>query len=514
MAVWAGGCAAVTGPTDATVRVESGEVRGVSSADYRRFDGVPYAAPPVGELRWRAPQPVPPWSGVRDASRPGGRCAQPDSPIGGPRTTNEDCLYLNVTTPRGAGAARLPVMVWLHGGENQIGAGSDYLAHRLATEGDVVVVTVNYRLGILGFFGHPGLPDSGNFGLLDQQAALRWVQRNIAAFGGDAGNVTLFGESAGGMSSCTHLTSPSAAGLFHKVIIQSGSCLTYFSRNGVRPGDPGFSPWAPLHAVEDAGRRASDLLGCGGDGQPVRCLRRITDIDKLLAHNAEFVKPAFDSTLVPLEPSLALRQGAFHRVAVLIGTTRDEMTSLTSLITEPIDSQRYRDLLRDSFGAAADATAARYREASYPSPAAAWAAINTDRGMTCPSLASAQLLARQVPTYAYEFADRDAPNPGYKIKDGLPLGATHAAELGYLFDRPGTTESLSAPQRDLASTMIRYWARFAHSGDPNGAGLPFWPPTQAGNLHSAAQVLAPGAGGIRSAEPHSAHHCDLWRDGH
>lgn len=223
-------------PTDpsAVVRTDRGLVRGQPQPGYRLFQGIPYAAPPTGSLRWRPPQPVRPWQGTYDATSPRSQCAQLAPPYGGDTTYGEDCLYLNVTTPDRAHRRHgLPVMVWVHGGGNTTGSGSVYNAAKLAVDGDVVVVTVNYRLGPLGWLAHPGLENgadrryqAGNYGLLDQQAALRWVQRNARAFGGDPRNVTLFGESAGAADSCANLASPSAAGLFHKVIPESFSCAT------------------------------------------------------------------------------------------------------------------------------------------------------------------------------------------------------------------------------------------------------------------------------------------------
>jgi para-nitrobenzyl esterase len=213
-------------PADAApiVMTGSGPVRGVRGPAVDSYQGIPYAQPPTGDLRWRAPRPVRPWTTAIDATTPGPACAQnePGKPAG---TTlpgsGEDCLYLNVTTPRGQ---RRPVIVWIHGGGNTAGTGSEYDATRMATRGDVVVVTINYRLGVFGFFGYPGLSGSGAFGLQDQQAALRWVRANAAAFGGDPGNVTVAGESAGGVDICAQLTAPGSAGLFARAILQSGSC--------------------------------------------------------------------------------------------------------------------------------------------------------------------------------------------------------------------------------------------------------------------------------------------------
>ena len=218
------------------VRVESGLLRGVVSDTTVSFLGVPYAAPPVGSLRWAPPQPAPSWGGVRDATRPAGPAAQEPGEVPG-GSTNEDCLHLNIVTPRTSGHGRArPVMVWLHGGGFSSGTANTYDPRRLVVEGDVIVVAVEFRLNIFGYFGYPGLEGSGTFGLQDQQAALRWVKRNINAFGGDPGNVTLFGESGGAIATCAQLTSPGSEGLFHKAILQSGATTTSWPRNAANLG--------------------------------------------------------------------------------------------------------------------------------------------------------------------------------------------------------------------------------------------------------------------------------------
>ncbi|MFE3027633.1 carboxylesterase family protein, partial [Nocardia tengchongensis] len=219
-------------PAPDTVTIDSGALHGVMAQSYRLFNGIPYAAPPVGDLRWRPPAPVAPWSGVREARDSSPNCAQPTG-LGGLRTTVEDCLYLNVWTPRTlpADGHPLPVMVWIHGGSLQTGSGSMYGAAPLVSQpdGDAIIVTVNYRLGLFGFLAASALDDgsgSGDYGLMDQQAALRWVNRNIAAFGGDPSHVTLDGESAGGLSICTHMATPSSKGLFQAAMLQSGLCAS------------------------------------------------------------------------------------------------------------------------------------------------------------------------------------------------------------------------------------------------------------------------------------------------
>ncbi|MBV6697692.1 carboxylesterase/lipase family protein [Kitasatospora aureofaciens] len=470
---------------DVVAATDAGPVHGSAHDGYRTFQGIPYAAPPTGDLRWRDPQPVTPWSGVREATAPGNRCPQGT-------TGDEDCLYLNVTAP--AGAERRPVVVWLHGGSFTGGAGSDYDPHRMAVDGDVVVVTVNYRLGIYGYFGYPGLAGSGDFGLADQQAALRWVRRNAAAFGGDPANVTLAGQSAGGMSVCSQLTSPSAEGLFDKAIIQSGSCLIDYPKALFWPTIPAGSPWTGRTAVETAGSGLGTTLGCAD----IACLRG-KPAAELAGHLGEFAKPAYDTPLLPAEPAQALRDGRFHRVPVLQGGNRDEHRSFVAVLDkmQPITEQRYHDLLAQSFGAQADAVAERYPASDYPSPAVAWATVATDRIWSCPTLQSDRLLARHTPVYTYEFADRGAPAPP-GLPAGFPYGAYHASELPYLFDVAGLPATLDPGQQRLADRMIHSWTRFATTGHP-------WSRFDDGEARS----LAPGEG-ARTVDLEDEHNCDLW----
>ena len=244
----------------AVVRTSTGLLRGVTATDHRLFAGIPYAAPPVGPLRWQPPAPVQPWSGLRDATRPGLRCIQDtDDDFDPGHPASEDCLTLNVWTPPRSKDAR-PVMVWIHGGSFINGNADDYDAGRLTSRGDIVVVTLNYRLGALGFLAHPALGPAGhvgNYGLADQQAALRWVRDNIANFGGDPGKVTVAGESAGGISVCDHLVAPGSAGLFRAAIIHSGPCQAQGTRTEAEKTSLDYAAEA----------------GCGDPMTAAQCLR-------------------------------------------------------------------------------------------------------------------------------------------------------------------------------------------------------------------------------------------------
>ncbi len=482
------------------VRTDKGLVRGVADARSRVFQGIPFAAPPIGQLRWQLPQPTTPWSGVRDASKPGSVCAQLDS--SGEKLldrSSEDCLYLNVTTPRAAGKPR-PVMVWVHGGGWAGGNGNYYDARWLSQTGDVVVVTINYRLGTLGFLGYPGLPDSGTYGLADQQAALRWVQTNARAFGGDPGNVTLFGESAGGVATCAQLASPGAAGLFHRAIIESGSCETNWPQNLQYPDAKAQEWWAPREQIAATGKAEAAKLGCAG----LACLRK-ADTLQLQKATTAFGHAGFGTPLLPLDPRKALRYGAVNRVPVMQGNTRDEQAYFGWLfeLDGKMDPAAYRQNLAKSFGEQAAAVEKKYPVAAYESPIQAWNTVGTDRAWTCPSLTTNRLMSRRMPVYSFSFADRTAP-AYVAFPPGYHPDAYHSSELPYLFDF-GQYAPLNEAQTGLSRTMLRYWTNFAHAGDPNGFGLPAWKPFADGVTTQSFQL-----GGITRIDLNQQHHCGFW----
>lgn len=496
---------------NAIVETDAGPVRGVVTAEARFFQAIPFAAPPVGDLRWQSPQPVTPWTAVRDATAPGNRCAQTGDAFNGPASDAEDCLYLNLTVPRSADAGHLkPVMVWVHGGGFIGGAGSDQDATRLAVTGDVVVVTVNYRLGIFGFFGHPALAGSAGFGLEDQQAALQWVQGNVAAFGGDPGNVTLFGESGGGTSICAHLTSPPAAGLFHQAILQSGGCLGDWPA-GTLPGVPALPAWAPAAEVAAIGAAAAADVGCGDAATALACLRQLAVTD-LLPGNLFFSRPAFGTPVLPADPARELRAGRFHQVPILSGHTQDEGTFWAAFQPQPITADSYRALLDGAFGEQATRVVERYPVDAYATPGLAWSAVVGDRVWACPTLDGHRLFAARTPAYVYRFDDREAPVI-FPEPPEIPFGAYHASELTYLFDNLGfgtPGAALSPEQQQLSDQMIRYWANFAATGDPNDANLPEWPAFQPSDALPHVQSLAPGVDGIGPIDVAAEHQCEFW----
>ncbi|MGY2085875.1 carboxylesterase/lipase family protein [Blastococcus sp. SYSU DS0539] len=466
-------------PAPLVVQTADGAVEGTAPDGYRLFQGIPYAAPPVGDMRFRPPAPAEPWEGVLDATTPGSACPQEPGATNPTASVDEDCLYLNVTTPSGLDTPRkdLPVMVWIHGGSWRTGSGDRYDASKLALQGDVVVVTINYRLGALGFMAQEDLSRgngdvaSGSAGLLDQQAALRWVQRNIRAFGGNPGRVTIFGESAGGSAVCAQLTSPAARGLFDRAIAQSYSCT---------------APYDTLETAEAKGAAVAETVGCATAPDVAACLRA-TPVPELLEAwpGGAFV---VGGSALPVQPAEAIAAGDHARVPIMHGNLSDENTLFTPL--NPAVATRANDVdgfteadyaavLTGVFGDDAAAVLARYPASAYASPLRALAAVNSDAGSalsTCEHVDAYGTLARPpapAPVFAYQFRDEtadpllDFPYPAY------PEDAQHAAELPYLF--PGLFgDGLTAEQEQLSTAMVRYWTNFAAHGNPNGRDVPTW----------------------------------------
>lgn len=500
---------------DTIVRVAEGAVQGEARDGYAVFRGIPYAAPPVGELRWQPPRPAAIWPGLRDGTQSASPCPQTADPLYGGDAGAEDCLYLEVTVPDGATPETpKPVLIWIHGGGFTGGAGSFFDAHRLAVQGDLVVVSINYRLGVLGFFGYPGLEGSGTFGLQDQRAAMVWVQDNVAAFGGDPGNVTVMGESAGAMSLCAHLAAPASEGLFHRAIIQSGPCTMSWPANGFFPGLPEGSLWRSPDEAGVLGALVAESAGCADPATALACLRDLAPEDLLsLPLAAAFGSPAWGGGFLPESPAEQLRAGAVHPVPVISGNTRDEATFFIAAFfsQQPFTDELYQQYLSEAFGDAAPAVEAEYAGLAAESPALAWARISTDRTWTCTTLQSNQLLAARAPVFAYEFAD---PAPPLILPDpGFPQGAYHASELPSLFDFVGSTaaDTLSPEQLALADAMIAYWANFAHSGDPNGPDLPPWDQFDAA-AGAPVLALALGESGIAPFDFAAEHRCAFWAE--
>jgi para-nitrobenzyl esterase len=512
--VLAGGCgsgggdSAETGSTNAgVVRTTAGLVRGVTATDHRLFAGIPYAAPPVGPLRWQPPAPVQPWSGLRDATRPGLRCIEDsETDVDRGHPTSEDCLTLNVWTPPRSKDAR-PVMVWIHGGSFINGSADVYDARRLTSRGDIVVVTFNYRLGALGFLAHPALGPPGqvgNYGLADQQAALRWVRDNIANFGGDPGKVTVAGESAGGISVCDHLVAPGSAGLFRAAIIHSAPCQAQGTRT----------------EAEKTSLNYAETAGCGNPTTAAKCLRDLP-VDKLhkppyyfrFGKDLLLTGPITGTDALPVDPISGFADGRAARVPVLIGSNRDEATLFLATwmiqLGETFTTENYPRLLTESFGDNAAVVGEHYPLARFDGSAPlAFSAAITDAVFACVTDRMSEDLAEGEPVYAYEFNDRDAPAPESLRQLPFPLGASHSLELRYLFD-VGGVPPLNSGQRALSDQMIDYWSHFVATGTPSASGQPEWP--EIGDDRGAGKFLSlqpDGSHVVTTFE--QEHQCAFW----
>ena len=517
-----GHTAAVTraAPADGSALVvvtDKGKIQGKSAEGTDQFLGIPYAAPPVGALRWAAPQPVTPWHGIRGAQSYGNRCPQLASG-NGPRSDTENCLYLNVFTPPGAPAApgggrdagRLPVLVMIHGGGLINGSGDQHDGSLIVNTDHIVVVSINYRLGVFGFLDVPGLGTSpftanGNYGLLDQEAALRWVQRNIGAFGGDPGRVTIAGESAGGWSMCALMSSPPARGLFSAAIMESGSCAS-----------------RPTADARSAGLAFAAQAGCTVAATAAACLRN-TQEPTLLDASAGLSSEEFTSggPELPMPPAQAVASGRYTHVPILMGDNHDEGRTFAQGLAG-LTGQQYTDLVTQEFGARAPEVLQHYPFSSYSSPyTAAYAigAVWTDSGFItgiggCPAQNLAAQFAGGTPTYVYQFDDRHAPGLNNNLP-GYQWGAGHAMELAYLwpsFDNGFSLYDLLTPaQLELSHQMVVWWGAFARFHAPVAPGQPAWPPYTSKRLMS----LRPGgqsqtiSAGTYAAE----HQCPFWNAG-
>jgi para-nitrobenzyl esterase len=463
----AAGAAAGTARSPLVVGTADGRVRGVTRSAVNEYLGIPYAAPPVGQLRWQPPQPPATWPGIRAATRFAPHCPQAASPFGR-ASMSENCLFLNVFAPATHRGSGLPVMVWIHGGALVSGESDTYDPTALVAH-DVVVVTINYRLGALGFLAHPALADrpggpSGDYGLMDQQAALRWVQRNIRAFGGNPANVTIFGESAGGQSVLLQLISPTARGLFTRAIAESG---------GYALGQ------ASLAGAEAAGRAFAAKAGCAS--QTAQCLRSLPVATILADQDQTGATIDIDGQVLTKSLKTALASGQFNRVPVVDGSNHDEWRLFVALATfegQPVTAANYVSMIASTLQVSsgiAGIIATQYPLSDYPSPALALSTVGTDAIFACPTLQLDQSLAKYVPTYAYEFNDEHAPENNLPSA-GFPYGAMHSAELQYLFGLPGVTASdFTSAQLRLAAAMRAAWTSFATTGVPSVPAGGSWP---------------------------------------
>lgn len=494
------------------VLTERGPVRGEASASGRAFRGIPYVKPPTGALRWRPPEEETAcWAGVREATQWTAQCPQlhqqQGAPFdaGAPVEGDEDCLTLNVFTPGFATpASSLPVLVFIHGGGNTVGSASEtvgaggarlYDGTTLSQRGGVVVVTLQYRVGALGYLTLPQLDGerdagvSGNYGLLDQQAALRWVQRNVRAFGGDPSRVLLFGESAGAVNTCMQLAMPSSAGLFHRAIIQSGSCA------------------APdLLARRTEGSTWLAGTGCTQAPDVAACLRALTPEQLIRAYPVQVIVggrkgtvswgPTVDGVVLPKAPLLALQAGEHARVPLVVGSNTDETSLSMPAITTDAE---YRAALATLVGpAAVDQVVALYPVATYGTPRRALIQVTTDAFFSCQARHAARAAFHGqpgVPVHRYLFSR--APIPA--------RGAAHGAELLYVFQKVSElTPTPAAADLAVEASLLSAWTRFATTGELGGVTTVPWAPYAAGEPLLRLDATQEALTGWRSAE------CDFW----
>jgi len=476
-------CAPASVPLKDPIKIDTGQISGTTVGDIHVYKGIPFAAPPVGDLRWKPPQPAAPWQGVKECTEFG-----PDphgylTPIlrSTAGTTSEDCLYLNVWTPAKTSGDRLPVMVWIYGGGFRFGSGATplYNGENLARR-DVVLVTFNYRVGPFGFLAHPLLSkesehnSSGNYGLLDQIAALQWVQKNIAAFGGDSNRVTIFGESAGAISVAYLMVSPLAKGLFQRAISQSLADLGFFAH--IREIRYGNDP------KEKMGEQLAKDLGCNDAPDPLAAMRAKSAEEVMAAGKppVDYVSPGYsygpvvDGWVLPDHPLSLFEAGKQHHVPFMLGSNADEW-ALFQLVTPPTTADSYKAYVNKAFGDQAQHVLAMYPASDDKEAKASSEQVVTLYSFTCPAKAYASTMSNvKSPAYFYQFT---------RVPPGATaLGCFHALDIGYAFGNLMPIVSTPKPEayfddtdRALSEAMMSYWTRFAATGDPNQEGLTEWP---------------------------------------
>ena len=470
-------------PQGPVVNPPAGPVQGLNNNGVSEYLGIPYAQPPVGDLRWQPPQPYPPWTQTLNATQFGPTCAQITTlgVFAGPANSNENCLYLNVFTPQSAAPGTLPVLVWIHGGGNVDGESNDYDGSKLASQGNTVVVTLNYRLGLLGWLANPALDSEGhpfaNYGLLDQQLVLKWVQNNIASFGGDPNRVALGGQSAGSEDTSANVASPLAAGLFDRAIFMSVLADT-----------------TPLASAEQVGTAFSVAAGCGSGATPAvaACLRSvpaqtIMNLEGTASTSGPYVTNLVaDGTILPSQGLFnALRNGNFTHMPIMSGFVHDEYNFLIAIQEYfsgppqvPTSEADVTNYVQTTYGANAAKVLAAYNPSLYPTPQLVLDAIGTS-SIVCPQYRINQALSSQVPVYAYEFNDVTAPSYFPDMPNFQPL-AYHTSDIQYLFPLwhggpNGIPHPLNDQQERLSDQLVAFWTNFARTGNPDRSDDSPWP---------------------------------------
>ncbi len=531
------GAAALAAPTEAfagppIVQTDAGKVQGIFQNGVSEFLGIPYAEPPLGNLRWRPPVAHAPWSNVLKTIAYGPICAQSNEfgVFAGPPNNNEDCLYLNVFTPSLNPKAKLPVVVWIHGGGNVDGETPGYDGSKLAAQGHTVVVSMEYRLNVLGWMAHPALDHEGhlfgNYGVLDQQLALKWVQANIANFGGDKNNVTVGGQSSGALDAALSMVSPLAKGLLNKVICQS------YCPAPLLPG--GFS--TNLATAEARGIAFAVAAGCGSgtDAATAKCLRNLTAQQiETIAATGNYIggQGIVDGQIVPYQPMTAFTNGEFNHVPLINGDVEDEQTFFMA-ITEYDSSTVNADRTPPNAAQYTSYVNSRYTTPPYPAGTAAailalypisayggsaelaWDRVGTDSAI-CGQRILDRILAPQIPVYAYEFDDQTAPFYFPKMPGFVPL-AYHTADIQYLFPLwhggpNGIPHALNRAQTQLSDKLVAAWSNFAWTGNPNGQGNSPWPRYADQSIQPVWLIeKEPVFTTQTDAQYSNLRHCDFW----
>ncbi len=497
------------------VVTDKGAVRGLAHDGLREFKGIPYAAAPMGALRWQIPRERMPWTGTWDATKFGASCPQVARYGLTEASYEEDCLSLNITIPNAGSAAgaskKLPVLVWIYGGAFVGGSSALYPLGHMATIGNVIVVSINYRIGVFGFMAHPAFdrPTDGDYGQADQRLALLWVKRNIASFGGDSANVTIAGESAGAASVCVQMLAPQAAkGLFQKAIVQSAGCVQHLRT---------------LDESDQIGLKVAAAVGCSVPATALICMRAkpVKELVEAAARvggsDVMTFAPSVGTRAVPRQGAEAMASGQFVQVPMINGGNREELrlyVAYAAQASQHVTAQNYPASLKVVYADKALRVLAEYPLNHFSSASSALGSVMSDfrpdNGLNnCIYLQTARLASKHVAVYEYEFAD---PNPPPVTKDpGFEMGAVHSAELPYQFPHFSNTKTLDGPDlssdaQKLADQMLEYWTSFAANGVPRAQNARGWSAFKTGS-----RVMRFEPGNVNYFNATATHHCSFWQ---